>query len=357
MWDSVNPSTALTRLTPSNDPNGLVNTVINTEPVAQIGTGAGSSPFDDIAPWNGMKIYTANAAGDIGNEVPRPVVNSIDDLVVRIPAFWFKIIKQGTLVYYYISENAKIGFKKHKGSDRYVARYATTGTAAAPTSRRGLNHVVSATRAAFRTGAANKGARWWQYDFNTYSALGLLMLVEFANWNTQSRIGDGVTTASAAIQSGSTDALTYHTGRPAGTSTLVGVQYRNIENLWGNIYQFVDGININNRVVFTNDNPATFQDDVTTGAYVPANATLPASGWITNMNNSDDENWTIPTGATGGSGSTFISDQMWSSATGLRVLLVGGAWPYELNAGFWCFNANNTAAFTAASVGSRLVVI
>ena len=45
MWDTSNSSTALTRLTPSTDPYGLVTKSVTTEPVPAVGTGAGSSRF------------------------------------------------------------------------------------------------------------------------------------------------------------------------------------------------------------------------------------------------------------------------------------------------------------------------
>ena len=55
VWNYANTSTALSRLTKTNDPNGLVNVNITTEPSAAVGTGSGSSPFDSYAPWSGMQ--------------------------------------------------------------------------------------------------------------------------------------------------------------------------------------------------------------------------------------------------------------------------------------------------------------
>lgn len=355
MWDSANSSPTLTRLTPQNDPNQYVNTAIPNEPTPQIGTAGGSSPFDNIAPWKDMKIFTANAAGDIGSEVPRPVTNTTDDLVVRIPAFWFKIVKSGSLVYYYITQAAKVGFKKHKGSDCYVGRYATTGSAAAPTTKSGLAQAVSATLTAFRSGAAGKGAKWWQYDFNTYSAISLLYLVEFASWDSQGKVGAGIT-AGTKSNSGLTDSLTYHTGRPAGTTDQVAVQYRNIENLWGNVRQWVDGYIANERAVYVCDSPSQFADSLT-AAYVSTGVTLPSvSGvYITNMNNSDDENWLIPTAASGGSATTYIPDYLYTS-TGLLALYVGGYYSFGTNAGLFYFSSNYAASFSITNLGSRLVI-
>lgn len=56
-WNYGGTSTALSRLTKANDPNGYVTVNIATEPVAAVGTGAGSSPFDSYLPWKGMEEY------------------------------------------------------------------------------------------------------------------------------------------------------------------------------------------------------------------------------------------------------------------------------------------------------------
>ena len=56
-WNYSAQSTALTRLKKATDPNGLVNVDITTNPAPAVGTGAGSSPFDNYLPWSGMDEY------------------------------------------------------------------------------------------------------------------------------------------------------------------------------------------------------------------------------------------------------------------------------------------------------------
>ena len=64
-WNYGASSTVCTRLGQENDPNGFVNIDITSEPVAAVGAGSGSSPFDDYAPWAGMQEYNivSNAVG------------------------------------------------------------------------------------------------------------------------------------------------------------------------------------------------------------------------------------------------------------------------------------------------------
>lgn len=70
-----------------------MNIDITSEPVAAVGAGSGSSPFDDYAPWAGMQEYNivSNAVG------PKQGENGFSrssngDVVVHIPDFWYKIV-------------------------------------------------------------------------------------------------------------------------------------------------------------------------------------------------------------------------------------------------------------------------
>lgn len=132
-WDSSNPSTALTRLTKANDPNKLVTVDITTEPVPAVGTGSGSSPFDNYMPWMGMEEYCASL---VGSSPPKEVsalykkgedgferTNPNKPVFVKIPEFYYKIEKIGNIFRYYIADGALDGFLLHPGSGCYVARY------------------------------------------------------------------------------------------------------------------------------------------------------------------------------------------------------------------------------------------
>ena len=71
--------------------------------------------------------------------------------------------------------------------------------------------------------------------------------------------------STSSIQNnGGTDSMTYHTGRAAGTDGQTQVQYRHIENPWGNIWEWIDGANFNARKSYVCTNPANYADDTTT---------------------------------------------------------------------------------------------
>lgn len=348
-WNKTT-STALTRLTPSNDPNGLVTVNITTNPAPAVGTGAGSSPFDNYAPWKDMEEYNI-----INNAVSHKrgasgFSRTNYDTMVYIPEFYFKIVESGGKRYFYISSGAKSGFTKHPGSGKYVARY---NTISGYFSKSGAAPLGSMTRATARTNSKAKGNKWSQYDFATWNAVWLLYLVEFADWDSQAKIGKGNVNTSSIQNNGGTDSMTYHTGRAAGDDGKTQVQYRHIENPWGNIWEWIDGANFNERAAHICTNPANYADDTTTN-YTAAGVTLPSSGWIKDLGMSNNFPWAFLPNTNGGSETTYIPDYVYSNA-GWRVLVVGGHCSHGSSAGLLYFSANYASSYTSSSIGARLL--
>ncbi|MZT26938.1 hypothetical protein GT642_08240, partial [Butyricicoccus sp. BIOML-A1] len=225
VWDTSNSSTALTRLTPSTDPYGLVTRSVTTEPVPAVGTGSGSSPLDAFLPWSGMRecnlLSTGEVSywkGDTGFARTKPYT------MVFIPEFYVAAKRNGVKQYFYVSDKPKAGMTKHQGSGRYVGKYHADN---AFRSTSGVSPEANRTRANFRTNVKSIGSKYHLYDFATYCAIIFLYIVEFADWNCQSKIGQGYTNNNSyAITTGGTDSMTYHTGRAAGTDGKTAVQYR-----------------------------------------------------------------------------------------------------------------------------------
>lgn len=348
VWDTSNSSTALTRLTPSTDPYGLVTRSVTTEPVPAVGTGKGSSPFDSFAPWSGMKECNLNNAGAVTAwKGDSGFSRSNNFTMVFIPEFYIAAKRNGTKQYFYVSDKPKSGFTKHPGSNKYIGKYHMT--------RGGYSisvgePVVSITRDTARNKAKSIGQKFHLYDFATYCAIIFLYIVEFADWNCQSKIGQGCTNNSSSINSGGTDSMTYHTGRASGTDGKNAVQYRWIENLWGNVSQWVDGFNASGLTAYYCTDPSKYADDTATG-YTKI-GTLSASGWIKDLTVTD--NGLLIPKTTGGSETTYIPDYMWSSS-GWRVLCVGGNWGDGSYAGLLFFDANDASSNSSSYISARLM--
>ena len=346
-WDTSNSSTALTRLTPSTDPYGLVTKSVTTEPVPAVGTGSGSSPFDSYAPWSGMKECNLDASGNVTAwKGDRNFTRTNNYTMVFIPEFYVAAKRNGAKQYFYVSDKPKTGMTKHPGSGKYIGKY-TMDQASGGVSKTSCAPLYNVTRAKARTFA--KASKYHLYDFATYCAIIFLYIVEFADWNCQSKIGPGYTGSSYAVTSGTTDEMTYHTGR-IGDGNRNTCQYRWIENLWGNVFQWVDGFNANGTTAYYCTDPSKYADDTSTG-YTKI-GTLPASGWIKDLTVTD--NGLLIPKSSGGSETTYIPDYVGSSS-GWRVLCVGGCWSDGTSAGLLCFIAYNSSSVSCANVSARLL--
>lgn len=349
VWNYGNSSPVLTRLTRENDPNHMVTHSPTTEPTACVGTTTGQSWFDDYMPWAGMerKNYIDGQIVDFVNY-------SNGETYVYIPQFWSKIINdtEESKMYIYISAVQDSRFTLHPGSGKYMSRYeCNSNFLSAP----GTKPKVNTNLGGFRTGITAIDNKHYQYDIHTYAALELLYIVEFAHLNTQRKIGAGITSGSEALTIGKTDVLTYHTGRVGGTADNVSaVQYRWIENLWGNVWNWVDGILIQSGLVYICNDRAKYASSITsdyesTGLYTPA---------INNWHKTDQDYnncYLIPL-TTGSSDSTYTCDYYYSSS-GLRGLAVGGSYSRSSFAGLFYWHGGRAPGDASAVVGGRAVLV
>lgn len=348
--DTSNASTALKRLTPETDPYRLVTKSVTTEPKPAVGSGSGSSPFDAFMPWSGMKQCTLDTSGNvIGWKGDSAFRADTERVMVWIPEFYVTAKRNGTKQYFYVSDKPKTGMTKHPGSGKYIGRY-TCGFDEYG-SQTGYDPTVNITRAKARAGAKAVGSKFHLYDFATYCAIIFLYIVEFADWNSQSKIGKGVVGESYAQSSGGTDVMNYHTGNVQGyRDGITYVQYRWIENLWGNVFQWVDGFNANGTTAYYCTDPSKYADDTATG-YTNI-GTLPASGWIKDLTVTD--NGLLIPKTSGGSETTYVPDYVYSSS-GWRVLYVGGSWGGGSDAGLLYFSADSASSGSASSISARLL--
>lgn len=350
MWDTSNSSTALTRLTPSTDPYGYVTKSVTTEPKPAVGTGSGSSPFDSYAPWNGMKECNLNASGTVTAwKGDSRFSYDCDYTMVFIPAFYVAQKRSGTKQYFYVSDKPKTGFTKHPGSGKYIGKYHM-GSVRPSTSL--VSPYVNITRAAARSNAKSKGSKFHLYDFATYCAIIFLYIVEFANWNCQTKIGQGFVSWNSSTQSGVTDSMTYHTGRASGTDGQTSVQYRWLENLWGNVSQWVDGFNANGTTAYYCTDPSKYADDTATG-YTKIGNLPTVAGYIKDLTVLDNGLF-IPK-SNGGSATTYIPDIVVSTTSGKYGLMVGGCYGENTDAGLLYFNVSNPGTGSFSTTSARLM--
>lgn len=316
------------------------------DPNPAVSNGTGSSPFDNLYPWCEMTKGTRTGG-----------------VMVKEPKYWYKWTRtpsgSGVKLKLQIADGPVEGFHVDPvNMDRgdglgeldfsYIGRYhCASGTYKSETNKA---QQVSITRSTARTQIHNLGANIWQMDFAQMWYVGMLILMEFADWNGQTTIGYGCSASGSKENNGQTDSMQYHTGTTAANRTTYGfTQYRNIEGWWDNVYDWLDGCYYNNNGLNVIKNPAQFSDSgngVLVGKPVagyPSDFTIPTQ---------DGLEWALFPSAPSGSQTTHVPD-FWYSSVSNPCLYHGGYYYQYLGHGPFCVDYN-AASYFSSNVGCRL---
>lgn len=345
-------------------------------------------------------------------------------VMVEIPEHYRKFVTQENKRQIWISQYPIQGF--HKVNKCYVSAYEASlqrstlklsSVVNTTTDYRGGNNnanwddtyrtlcgmpVTSISRTNFRKYARNRKTTTTEWNCMTYDmqkTLYWLFVTEYATLNTQTAynstltaegfkqggLGVGVTTLNSDlwntynsynpfIPCGYTDSLGNNTGVITFTmpeeynTTLVNVsvpRYRGIENPFGHIWQWTDGINVRispteenggdglSKVFICND-PSKFNDSNYTG-YTYVGNEARTEKYVTEV--IFGEYGEIMPKTVGGSSTTYFCDYHYTSIPTketLRGVLFGGNAIYSVYAGFVCAYLYNAPSITSAHFGSRL---
>ena len=316
---------------------------VNPTPYRAGATSYGS-PFDNLYPWSGMVRVTDAVAGEL----------------VAIPKFWYKWTKSGNSLKLQIADKETDGFHVSPAhADRgdgkgerdivYIGRYHCNTNNYK--SQSGVKPKANITRSTARTSIHNLGSNIWQSDIQMRMTIWMLYLVEFADWNSQKTIGKGCGNNSATENMGYTDSMPYHTGTTLASrdSYGLGTQYRYIEGLWDNVYDWGDGCYYNSNGLNIINTPSSFSDN-SGGTAVG----VPSSGWPSAFTVATVAGleWVIYPTASGGSETTYSADD-WSFNASSPCLCFGGS--YNQNGDHGLFYVNCTSASGSnAYIGCRL---
>ena len=322
----------------------------NPDPYVNDGSHPGYSPFDGCFPWSNMNRVTID-----------------DNELIEIPKFWYKITTgTGNAISFQIANYPAEGFNVSPAhQDRgdgvgerdfaYVGRYHSID---GYKSQSGELPITKMSRATARSNIKNLGTGFYLWDYATLVTIWLLYIVEFANWNSQTCIGRGGGNGSSKQNTGKSNLMPYHTGtmQTSRNSAGVGCQYRGIEDLWGNVFNLVDGIRFSSNVIYLYKNPSEFSD-TSGGVYV---GSIPASrGYIKYWYQSSTSGyeWAIYPGAVGGSYSTYVPDYYIgnNSSTGFYNLIVGCSFSASTEYGLFYFYG--TAADNDDNTGVRVMYL
>ena len=311
-----------------------------TDPVPYVaGASSYGSPFDSLQPWAGM-VKSERTGGTM----------------VAIPKFWYKLEQNGAGMTIKIADRKVAGYSVSPAHmDRgdghgerdvvYIGRYHCNSSYKSGTGSPKTNM----TRSSARANIHGLGSAIWQSDFAMRFTLWLLYIVEFADWNSQAKIGYGCSPSSRAFTMGYTDSMPYHTGtNQSSRATYGGTQYRNIEGLWDNVWDWCDGCYNDGNGLNIVLNPSKFSDG-SNGTAVG----VPSNGWPSAFKVKANGGFPmfIPTSASGND-ATYSCD-CWSFVSSYPCLYVGGCFSHYSGYGLF-YVSYDTASGYDGSIGCRL---
>ena len=426
-------STLLERL---NDGIGLVANVPTDD-------GAAQNDFDAVYPFSQIKECIIDATGRVHYKGDPTYAAAIGDWMVEVPLYYVKDVRTETTQDEYFSAFKLDGYRIPKDFIRedgtvcqkiYYGRFKTGKDGTADVSRPGLVPSNYRDLASFRTGARAKGAGWQEVGINyVKDFLHKLTKVEFANLNSQTVFGPGITSvrytatdtaviagtavnrfvttiaiasnfnvgnvinigttlggnnvasmrvitainaldasnseivfdgaavniaigniiAMVAQKTGQTANLQKPSGKLSGISGRTSFKWRGIEDPFGNLYEWVDGVLINDNKGYICNKPSLFASTLTADykplSYINANA----NGYPFEMGY--DENYPeaqFPI-AVGAGSSTGYADYYYQN-TGLRGAFFGGYATYGANAGLSCWDLSPSPSNADWILGGRL---
>lgn len=325
------------------NPNALTRTDDAVGLNVTVGTSEITSDFDNCYPWSNIEEIT----DDFGN------------VFVKIPKFYSKITANSDGTYKH-----QLSGTKHEGFDTLfkvgakeidyvmVGKYEGSGSSSIVYSKSGQTP-LEATLDGFRNACKAHGTGYQQYDFLIDLIIKELWLVEMKTTDSQSIMYGYANGNSSKINTGATDTVATPSGSPiSNTDGKHACKYRGIENLWGNLYKWCDGISFSGSSVYVCTEPTAYSAGKTTEPYEYYGTRASTNdGFVKTVAPLKEGSLIQYVTAVGTDGSAYYCDKSWSGGTGL---FCGGRWSFGAGAGLWCWLAAHSATAALADVGGRL---
>lgn len=381
------------------------------------GKNAGAD-FDDFLVFGGRKRCNVDDNGNIvawyGDE-DYTEDGTNGQVMVYQPKVYYRVVPlklekledcegyRGLKVQYYVTDRPLIGFKLHPAfcmagkeidhillsayegilydvsessyitDDSQVAVFTEDKLCSVSGSKPISGKTQKLTRANAEQLAKNRGVGWHIDFLQTVSLEQLLEIIEMGMLDMQTAIGAGVTSVSDtpntdnnSVITGGTSSLGNNTGSASGTSGQVSVSYRGRENVYGNIWKFIDGINVYGNGSQKGGvpyvcNDLEFEESKNSGNYEKVDFCISNSnGYIKYFGYDRKHDYLFfATDILGLSSNSPVKDYLNISQNlnGYRAALLGGYWSIGTTAGLFYWYLDVGVSHRARGVGCRLVYI
>lgn len=328
------------------------------------GINGAQNDFDTRGPWGLMDKTATDSYGNAFVRVPKFYIRKTQDKSKPLSTWQVSLVKQGDDWYL---PNCFYDFDTKKELDYVdVSRYEGFIESGHLKSKSGVNPTSSVDINDFRTAATalNAGGKngYHLWDVHTLDALQVLFTIEFATLDSQS-IMKGVTddVLSGAESTGAADGVKGTSGNVDHSNGYGSMTYRGIENLYGNLAAWTDGLNISDLSLYACDDATKYASDVFTSPYYKLNYSLQSmtsgNSNITGLGfDKDHPSVEAPTSSNNDQCNTYYHDYCDVNGSGNYVVYTGGGWDWnEGRSGLWCWCGSGSSTDAGSSIGSRLL--
>ena len=358
--------------------------------------------FDNIYPWSNIRSYNYDASkkkvtawyGDSNFKFD----GSNGEVLTFIPGFWYKREVVDGIEYQYISKYEQSGYSYSEpfSVGRYkISRASSLSNTSSNTNGKielmsvvrkvhgqGSGHastddgsfnietetisssngglsLTNKTIDEYREYASKLGSDFSQMDYHYY-VLQMLYLVEYADYDSQSKLGQGITNPGdeVTINMGGTDSLGMQSGCLANDSKT-SIIYRGIEDIFGYVGEFIDGIIIKDGQAYINYDFTTYWSSTFYGNYQALGyVNALSNGYIIKLGyDSNNPLIGLPTFVSGNEEANYnvsLKDY-YNYSSGEKVMIAGGKYNDGLLAGFGAADTNLGSSYFGYNVGARLI--
>ena len=291
------------------------------------------------------KVAIAYLKNDNSNQYEDGTTAKLDgtegDVMVDFPEFYYKweSVDSNKFRYRFAEYNVDGTFKHVPRS--LVGAYKAYMTGNKLYSRSGVHPTVSKSSNDFDGYASARGQGYQRIDFQQHCVIAFMLYAKYGNRNLQAVLGaGGAVSGSSATTTGTSNSTGNADTQNETSKYACGL---GLEGVFGGIYEWVKGVEINNRV-WTITDPEGGTRQVNAGT---------EDGWITHVAAENGPFFDMVPTQVGGSETTHYSDYYWQTSGGPLVLARSYS-ASSADGGVAYAHASGGASGTGSNCGSRL---
>lgn len=320
-----------------------------------------------IAPNDNVPKYYLNHNNmTLKEDGASAVITGADgDVMIEVKKLYIKFLVSGT--------KTKISLANYKVDDDYICCNNVGGVekdvvyrgafkagvaSGANTVMRSIANVeplTNITRGEGRMYARNRGAAYCQNDIYLLFLWQIMYLFVYKNRNSQKYLGNGYSSTSntGAKNTGWSASKPFCWGNDGGKD---GVKFLGVEDFYGNIWEWVDGIVYkNNTYKLTHDH--SLYNDTGDGYEISTESGIKNTDndnkYIVSMMHTKHAQFLPSASSSDGSATSFWCDKVWVK-DGTQTVSFGGSWLTSDGAGAFCWGFDTSTSYSALAYGSRL---